>query len=89
VIGVVLTGVGAAGVWAAGVQSVGAGAAGMRSLGAPVAGVRARMGKGDGGLLEPLEHPFALGLRSEAGERDSLTLYVVSPVIELAVGSRS
>jgi hypothetical protein len=44
------------------------------------------LAKGDGGLLDPLGHPFALGLRSEAGECDSLALCAVSPVIEFVVG---
>ena len=47
------------------------------------------LAKGDGGLLEPWGHPFAPGLMSEAGERDSFTPGAVSLVIELVVASRS
>ena len=52
-----------------------------------VAGMGLAMG--DGGLLDLLGHPFALGLMSEAGGRDSFALGAVSPVIWLVVGSRS
>jgi hypothetical protein len=46
------------------------------------------LAKGDGGLLDLLGHPFALGSMSEVGERDSFALGAVSPVIWLAIGSR-
>jgi hypothetical protein len=45
------------------------------------------LAKGDGGLLEPLGHPFALGLMSGAGECDSLALCAVSPVVEFTIAS--
>ena len=47
------------------------------------------LAKGDGGLLDLLGHPFALGLRSGTGERGLFALGVVSPVIGLVVCLRT
>jgi hypothetical protein len=68
-----------------GVQTGWAGVTGLASG----RGARLGLAKGDGGLLDLLGRPFALGLRGEAGERDSFALGAVSPAIELVVGSRS
>ena len=64
-----------------GVQTGWAGVTGLASG----QGVGVGLTKDDGALLNPLGHPFALGLGGRTGECSLFVLGVVSPMIRLVV----